>query len=265
MSVKSWHGCVGAAVQLSGERSHRPRTREARPNRLAGQAAGRVDRADYLLSGAFIHVQWARFRGEHPAFRLVFPRDRAAPGSTGASDAVLEDGPAPRAPEMGADRASAASSTPAGLKPIADQVRKVLSFGSPKREGSHDQRGKAPRRSRVVRLIHTQGGTNARVHRRGRWRDQSPPRLRGLMDGSHTPTSIPPLTALHKPRLNGFPDALAEVLRHRIGGGLPCFSDTLDNIGHYGHSGPPPRLDFPRTGLSPFPSWRRRSGSSVCG
>lgn len=49
---------------------------------------------------------------------------------------------------------TATPSPTAGLKPIADEVRSVPPFGSPKGEGQHDQ-GETPEESQVVRLIHT--------------------------------------------------------------------------------------------------------------
>ncbi len=39
------------------------------------------------------------------------------------------------------------------------------------------------------------------------------------MGGPAPLASVPPPAALREVRLNGFPEALAEVLRHRIGGG----------------------------------------------
>ena len=54
--------------------------------------------------------------------------------------------------------------------------------------------------------------------RQGRWRDQSPLRLRGYLDGPASLASIPPPAALREAHWNGFPGALAGVLRQRIGG-----------------------------------------------
>ena len=39
------------------------------------------------------------------------------------------------------------------------------------------------------------------------------------MDGPVSPASVPTPAALHEVRLNGFPEALPEVLRHRFGDG----------------------------------------------
>ena len=39
------------------------------------------------------------------------------------------------------------------------------------------------------------------------------------MDGPASPGVVPPVAALREARLNGFPKALAQVRRHRIGGG----------------------------------------------
>ena len=38
------------------------------------------------------------------------------------------------------------------------------------------------------------------------------------MDGPASPGVVPPVAALREARLNGFPEALAQVRRHRIGG-----------------------------------------------
>ena len=39
------------------------------------------------------------------------------------------------------------------------------------------------------------------------------------MDGPASPGIVPPVAAPREARLNGFPEALAQVRRHRIGGG----------------------------------------------
>lgn len=55
------------------------------------------------------------------------------------------------------------------------------------------------------------------IGKRG-WRDHPPHRLPEYMDGPASPVSVPPPAALPEVRLNGFLGALAEVLRHRVGG-----------------------------------------------
>ena len=103
------------------------------------------------------------------------------------------------------------------MKPIADETRRMPPFGSPKREGRTAKRGETTEEKRSqVDPPHSR--TDARVHRRGRSRHQSLLRLWECMDGPASPASVPPPATLHEVRLNGFPEALAEVLRHHGGG-----------------------------------------------
>ena len=93
-------------------------------------------------------------------------------------------------------------------------------FGSPKGEGRHDQASR--RRTGGVassQVDPPQGGTDAHARRHGRWRDRSPLRLVECMDGPAPPAFVRPPAAPREVRLNGFPGALAEVPRHRFGGG----------------------------------------------
>ena len=124
-----------------------------------------------------------------------------------------------RTPEMGVDRLRRLSWPTAGLKPFAGGMRKIMPFGSPKRDGQHDQTRRNTGGDARSQVDPSHGGTDARVHRRGRLRDQMPPRLRGHMDGPASPGIVPPVAALREARLNGFPEALAQVRRHHIGGG----------------------------------------------
>ena len=62
-----------------------------------------------------------------------------------------------------------------------------------------------------------QGGTCAHAQRHGRWGDRSPLRLPERMDGPEPLAFVRPPAAPREVRLNGFPEALAEVLRHRVG------------------------------------------------
>ena len=107
------------------------------------------------------------------------------------------------------------------LKPTAGGIRRMPPAGSPKGEGRH---GRASRRSTggvaSSQVDPPQGGTGARAQRHGRWRDRSPFRLPECMDGAAPPVSVPPPAALREVRLNGFPRAVAEVHRHRVGGGI---------------------------------------------
>ena len=66
-------------------------------------------------------------------------------------------------------------------------------------KGSTTKRGETPEETRG-QVDPPHGGTDARVQRQGRWRDQSPLRLRGYMDGPASLASIPPPTALREAR-----------------------------------------------------------------
>jgi len=103
---------------------------------------------------------------------------------------------------------------------MADETRKMPPFGSPKGEGRHDQ---ASRRSTggvaSSQVDPPQGGTGAHAQRRGRWQDRSPHRLPECMDGPAALAFVRPPAAPREVRLNGFPGALAEVLRNREDGG----------------------------------------------
>ena len=123
---------------------------------------------------------------------------------------------APRTPRPG----------PTGMKPIADGIRRVSPFRSPKREGQHEQTRRNTGGDARSQLYPPHGRTGARAHRQGRWRDQSPLRLRGYMDGPASLATIPPLVALREAGLNGFPEALAVVSRHRNAGRRRRVSDT---------------------------------------
>ena len=143
-----------------------------------------------------------------------------------ASGSDLGDGPVPEAPKVDADRLRRPSSAPAGLKPIADELRSMPSFGSPRRGGQHEQtrRNTGEDARSQVDLLH--GGTDAPVDRQGRWRDLSPLWLRRYMGGPALLATIPPLAALREARLNGFPGAPAVVRRHCIGGSRRRVLDT---------------------------------------
>ena len=102
-------------------------------------------------------------------------------------------------------------------KPIADETRKMLPFGSPKRGRVARPNEAKRRRRRVVQADPPHGGTDARVPRRGRWRGSvSAPASRVL--------GRPGIAGLHpaagrasRGPLNGFPGALAGALRQRGG------------------------------------------------
>ncbi len=128
--------------------------------------------------------------------------------------------------EMGADPLRIPSSPTDRLKPIADEVRRVPPFGSPKGEGQRDQTRRNTGGDGRSQVDPPHGGTGARAPRQGRWRDQSQLRLRGHIHGSASLATIPPLAALPEARLNGLPGVLAVVRRHCIGGSRRRVSDT---------------------------------------
>ena len=151
---------------------------------------------------------------------------------------------------------TAAPSPTDGLKPIADGIRRVLPFGLPKGEEQHDRTRRNTRGDARSQVDPPHGGTGARAQRQGRGRDQSPLRFRGYVDGPASLATIPPLAALREARLNGFPGALAGVLRHRVVGARRRVSDTsatgLSDAAKAGEPAYPlgPRFAGPRQGLA---------------
>ncbi len=106
----------------------------------------------------------------------------------------------------------------AGLKPIADDIRRMSLFGSPMGGRAARLNEAKRRRRRVVQVDPSHGGTDARVPRRGRWGDRlSAPdsRVHGRpgIAGVH-----PAAGRASRGPVNGFAGALAGVLRHRNGG-----------------------------------------------
>ena len=91
-------------------------------------------------------------------------------------------------------------------------------------KGSATQRGETEDTRSQVEPPQDRSGASAPRHRHGR--DLSPLRLPKSMDGPAPPVSVPPPAALGEVRLNGFPGTLAEVLRHRVGGGGRRVSDA---------------------------------------
>ena len=145
---------------------------------------------------------------------------------------------------------------PAGLKPVADQIRRMPPFGSPKRGRVARPNDAKRRRRRVVQVDPPHGGTDARFPRQGRWRGSvaapaswvhGRPGIAGLHPAGGRASRGP---------LNGFPGALAGVLRHRIGGGRRRLSETsatgLSDAAKAGEPAYPlgPRFAGPRQGLA---------------
>ena len=133
----------------------------------------------------------------------------------------------PEALDISRDRPLLPSAPEAGLKPMTDETRRVPPFGSPKGEGRHDQASKRSTGGVASSQVDPpQGGSGAGGHRHRRWRDHSPLGLLECMDGPAPLASVPPPAALREVRLNGLPEALAEVRRHRIGGKRQRVSDA---------------------------------------
>ena len=98
---------------------------------------------------------------------------------------------------------------------MADGIRRMPSFGSPKREGQHERTRRSTGGVARSQFDPRQGGIGARVHRHRRLRHRSP---------HWPPSDRQPL--LLEVRLSGFPEALAEVLGHRVGAGRRHLWDT---------------------------------------
>ena len=169
--------------------------------------------------------------------------------------------------DRGVGQAAGGGQPPAGLKPVADQIRRMPPFGSPKRGRVARPNDAKRRRRRVVQVDPPHGGTDARFPRQGRWRGSvaapaswvhGRPGIAGLHPAAGRASRGP---------LNGFPGALAGVLRHRIGGGRRRLSETsatgLSDAAKAGEPAYPlgPRFAGPRQGLArgaPPPSIPRR-------
>ena len=145
---------------------------------------------------------------------------------------------------------------PAGLKPVADQIRRMPPFGSPKRGRVARPNDAKRRRRHVVQVDPPHGGTDARFPRQGRWRGSvaapaswvhGRPGIAGLHPAAGRASRCP---------VNGFPGALAGVLRHRIGGGRRRLSETsATGLSDAAKAGEPvyplgPRFARPRQGLA---------------
>ena len=129
-------------------------------------------------------------RAEHPANRCTGRSDShrrvagAGPLSVGCSCGTvpprfarcLRSGRGRCRPQWtaatGADGHPSPSVPPAVLKPIADRIRRTPPFGSPKPEGQQDQARQNTGGNRRRQDNPPRGGTDARVHRRGRWQAQ---------------------------------------------------------------------------------------------
>ena len=167
--------------------------------------------------------------------------------------------PSPEALDMGRNRPRLPSAA-AGLKPFADGIRNAPPFGLPKCEGQHER----TRRS-------TGGVASSQVDpppRRNRCPCPSTSALAGSFAAS---VYVPPPAALREVRLNGFPGALAEVPRHRIGGhrrvpeAVPTGSSSVANVGEQHTLGITQGLardSAPSNPNSPALRWIARAGAS---
>ena len=115
----------------------------------------------------------------------------------------------------------------AGLKPAADGIRKVPPFGSPKGEGQQERARRITGGVARSQVDPPQGGSCGGAHRCRRCWDHSPLRLPERMDGPAPLASAPPPAAFREVRLNGFPGAVVEVRRHRIGGARRRLPDAV--------------------------------------
>ena len=114
-----------------------------------------------------------------------------------------------------------------GLKPIADDIRRVSPFGSPKGEGQHDQTRRKRGRRRVVQVDPSHGGTDARVPRWGRWRGSVAAPVSRVHGRPGIAGHHPAVDTASRGPLNGFAGALVGELRHRVGGGRRRHPDML--------------------------------------
>ena len=201
---------VGWVVGPSGSRS---------PASAAGSCPRPVDAVRGRASPAGARSR-ARERARHG-------RRGIQPGLwPGASDPVLRNGHAHKGSVRSARTGICGPHAPAGLKPIADELRSMLPFGSPKRGGQHEQTRRNTGGDARSQVDPPHGGTGVGAPRQGRWRDQSPLWLRRYMGGPAWLATIPPLAALREARLNGFPEPRVVVPCHRNVGRRRPVSDT---------------------------------------
>ena len=163
--------------------------------------------------------------------------------------------PPAEALDMGRDRPRLTSVPTTGLKPMRDETRRMRPFGSPKGEGRHDQASR--RRTGGVassQVDPPRGGTGASAQLHGRWRDRSPLRLLECMDGPAPLAFVRSPAAPREVRLNGFPGALAEVLRHRCDGDGRRVLDAAPK-GVFGAS---------KVGQPAYPRYTRGAGEGRC-
>ena len=118
-------------------------------------------------------------------------------------------------PEMGSGRLRRPSSSTTGLKPVADGIRNILPFGSPKSAGRHQQTRRSTGGVARSQVDPHQGGSGVRVHRHRRLRNRSP----------HRPSSDRQ-PCLREGCLNGLPEAFAVLRRHRVVGGVRRLPDA---------------------------------------
>ena len=138
----------------------------------------------------------------------------------------------------------------ARMKPIPDGIRRMSPFGSPKRGGAA-RPGEAKRgRRRVVEVDLSHGGTDARVPRQGRWRESVAAPVSRVLGRPGIAGLHPAAGRASRGPVNGFPGALAGVLRRCIGGGRRRLADAsapgLSNALKAGEPAYPPWPRFAR-------------------
>ncbi len=155
------------------------------------------------------------------SFLLVFPRNRTAPLRASASIRSWRAVAPHNTLVRDADRNPRPLSPRAGLKPAAEEIRRMSSFGSPKRGRVARPNEAKHRRRRVSQVDPPQGGTDARVLR------GSVASPAGRVHGRSGITGLHPAVGrAWRGQVNGFPGALTGVLRHPVGGGRSRLSDT---------------------------------------
>ena len=184
---------------------------ETRKQQVDSAACARLCRAGIIAAN-----DWNRWSAK-PASRCHWPGFIRCNG-------IIHSPPSSRSPLK--RPTSDSNAWPAKMKPIADQVRRMLPFGSPKRGRLARPNEARDRRRRVVQVDPRHGETDARAPRQGRgWGSVAAPasRVHGRpgIAGLH-----PAAGRASRGPLNGFPGALAGVLRRRIGGGWRRLSDT---------------------------------------
>ena len=139
---------------------------------------------------------------------------------------TLGTAPRPRASEMDSDRLRRPSSSPTGLKPLAEGTRNASPFGSPRRERQPERTRRDSEGDARSQVNPSPGGTDASVLRKGHWRESVTTPASGVHGRPGIAGLRPAADRASRGRLNGFPEAFAGVFRHHVGGGWRRLSDA---------------------------------------